>query len=73
MTSVAMMDEDVVDFLEELHKYSGFELCVLRRSTTGRGWRLHSASADELKQLGEVGSRSVTEAVARAKRNGLLS
>jgi len=35
-------DTDLIEFLEELNNsrsYTG--KCILRRSTTGRGWRLH--------------------------------
>lgn len=41
-----MNDTELLDFLQELNdrsKYTG--LCILRESTTGRGWRLHETGA----------------------------
>ncbi len=40
-----MTDSDRIDFLDKLNKkaqYTG--RCILRMSTTGRGWRLHETS-----------------------------
>ena len=40
-----MNDSDLLNFLEERNcdsKYTG--LCIMRDSTTGRGWRLHEAA-----------------------------
>lgn len=55
-------DRQLLDYLQrrlDEKKYTG--LCVLRESTTGRGWRLHETS--------EVGSvASVREAIARELR-----
>lgn len=40
-------DTELLDFLEELNqerRYTG--LCLLRLSTTNRGWRLHETSQE---------------------------
>lgn len=52
-----MTDTELLDALDELHRRAGFDHCVLRMSTTGRGWRLHSVPFAEAKTLGvEVAS-----------------
>lgn len=39
-----MTDKERIDYLEKIHTKSGFTgQCTLRRSTTGRGWRLHES------------------------------
>jgi hypothetical protein len=66
-----MNDSELLDFLDELHARSGFALCVLRRSTTGRGWRLHSLPPSEERQLGVSGhttARRAIEAFAERER-----
>lgn len=47
-----MNDTELLDFLDKLHRLSGFEACALRQSTTGRGWRLHSLTNSEADALG---------------------
>ncbi len=57
-----MTDTEMIDFLEELNKrevYTG--RCVLRHSTTGRGWRLHETNGDDA-------SLSVREAIEKFHR-----
>lgn len=53
-------DTELLDYLQRLNdrnRYTG--RCVLRESSTGRGWRLHETT-------GEVASSSVRTAIARA-------
>lgn len=52
-------DTELLDFLERLNRekrYTG--KCILRLSTTGRGWRLHETSE-------EAAVSSVREAISR--------
>lgn len=40
-------DTELLDALQELNNRENYTgLCILRISTTGRGWRLHETSAD---------------------------
>jgi len=57
-----MTDKDRIDFLEKVHaenKYS--DIVTMRKSITGRGWRLHSTSDAEC--LGGISCKSVREAI----------
>ncbi len=43
-----MTDPELLDVLQKLNDQSDYTgLCVLRQSTTGRGWRLHETSSNE--------------------------
>lgn len=43
-----MTDTEMLDVLQKLNDEANYTgRCVLRRSTTGRGWRLHETSDDE--------------------------
>jgi hypothetical protein len=60
-------DSALIDYLESVHKASGLELCVMRESTTGRGWRLHSIPMHEAETLDvlPVCARTVREAIVK--------
>jgi hypothetical protein len=64
-------DKELLDWLERKHFSCGIEAVVLRNSTTGRGWRLHSVTPSELIFLnagGIQGSVSVRAAIEDAVR-----
>jgi len=51
-------DKELLDFLQKLNDSSDYKKsCILRMSTTGRGWRLHSHS-------GEFTFKNVREAIS---------
>ena len=56
-----MTDTELLDVLQKLNDeavYSG--VCILRRSTTGRGWRLHE-TADETDRVPVTSVRQAIE------------
>lgn len=58
-------DTELLDFLEELNSRKSYTgKCILRMSTTGRGWRLHEISQDVVDE--EVSS-TVREAIEKYK------
>ena len=61
-----MTDTELLDFLEELHANNTYSSeVILRMSTMGRGWRLHSSrNKGELPLLGS--GQTVREAIAAA-------
>lgn len=68
-----MTDTEILDALDRLHADSGFDLCTLRQSTTGRGWRLHSISEDDVAFFGAKGYRTpriALEAYLENEQNG---
>ncbi len=59
-----MTDTELLDFLEALHSDNEYASdCVLRMSTTGRGYRLHPA-----KESGHGTVRAAIEAFAAGER-----
>lgn len=66
-----MTDTELLDYLDKLHRKSGYAWCVLRASTTGRGWRLHSIPFPESQGLGVdvyPTPRQAIEAVAASEK-----
>lgn len=46
--SACWTDTDLINTLEGLNKEASYTgKCILRQSTTGRGWRLHETSKEE--------------------------
>lgn len=71
MKSGVRGDAILLDYLEHVHRVSGFQLCTMRMSSTGRGWRLHSADAPELRAAGESGFPTVRAAIKAALDKGV--
>ena len=45
-------DKELLDFLDGLNAEANYTgKCVLRMSTTGRGWRLHETSEEQSSRL----------------------
>lgn len=56
-----MTDKERLDYLQELNDRNNYTgKCVLRESTTGRGWRLHETA-------GETSFDSVRDAIDNFK------
>ncbi len=62
-----MTDTELLDALQKLNDLSGYTgLCILRMSTTGRGWRLHEVSTVDFDEA-NTSVRQAIEAFVREK------